>query len=63
MASEKKVKKKKLCKWSKKRIEKDFDTYAECVAPVTHVCTKCGRGASSGSYLCKGKKISRADCA
>jgi transcription initiation factor TFIIIB Brf1 subunit/transcription initiation factor TFIIB len=46
-------KKKKMCKWKKDDIEKDFKEYCKLIRKPEYVCMKCGRVASDKKFLCK----------
>ena len=52
-------KKKKLCKWDKDKIEKDFDELAKIVSPAKFLCKKCGRVANSEDWLHKPAAIDK----
>ena len=49
-----------ICKWKKKKLEKDFDKLKMIVYPPKFICKKCGRAAIDDKYLCKPVSIS--DC-
>lgn len=44
---------KKLCKWSKKRIEKHMSELREQLETPAYVCVKCARAANEKKLLCK----------
>lgn len=48
---------KSLCDWSKKDIERDFETLVRIVEQSNFVCRKCARSAGSSKYLCRPKRI------
>ncbi|MCA9012795.1 MAG: hypothetical protein KDB01_23750 [Planctomycetaceae bacterium] len=45
-----------LCEM-KKQLKADFSAYKLLVCPVTHICTKCGRGANDTGLLCKPERL------
>jgi hypothetical protein len=49
-----------LCKWKKKKFEKDYNKLKSIVYPPKYICKKCGRAAVNEEYLCKPVYI--ADC-
>ncbi|MFO7821493.1 MAG: hypothetical protein R6V56_05510 [Lentisphaeria bacterium] len=55
------VAKKKLCKLSRKDIEKNFPEYVELTNDPVYICKKCKRTAKQEKNLCKPKKIKTAD--
>lgn len=46
-------KRKTLCKWKKKDIEKHFEELVKLVCEPRYVCRKCGRAAHGEDCLCK----------
>ncbi|MFW6214997.1 MAG: hypothetical protein ACOC45_03535 [Alkalispirochaetaceae bacterium] len=48
---------KKLCKWSKKQIEKHMAELREQLETPTYVCVKCARAANDKKLLCKAIQI------
>ncbi|MEM6910910.1 MAG: hypothetical protein AAF555_04940 [Verrucomicrobiota bacterium] len=48
---------KRLCDWSKKEIEKDFDRLHALLFPPAFYCRKCARVAAEKKLLCKGEKL------
>ncbi len=47
---------KKMCKWDKAKIQKDFKAFSAAVGDADFACLKCGRAASSRKCLCKPEK-------
>ncbi len=48
---------KKMCKWDKSRIGKNFDEFSNMVRNPTHACTKCCRVSNNKKTLCKPKSL------
>jgi hypothetical protein len=44
---------KKMCKWGKGGIEKDFDKFTDMVRKPAYACGKCGRVARVKKAVCK----------
>ena len=42
-----------LCKWDKEKIEKDYKTLSKIVNPPKYICKKCGRVANAEEWLHK----------
>lgn len=53
--SEKKVKR--LCKWKKEQIDKDFDKLVDVIGTPRFACRRCGRAAADKKWLCKPAKL------
>ena len=45
--------KKTICKWDKDEIKDNLDKLREIVIPPKFICSKCGRVAKKGDFLCK----------
>lgn len=50
-----------LCHWTKSQLEKHFVLLTKIVAMPTYACTKCGRAANAKKWLCKPKKLAKAE--
>jgi hypothetical protein len=51
-------KKKVLCNWDKKRIEKKLPRLVEMIDNPEFVCRDCARAANGKEYLCKPVRLS-----
>jgi len=47
---------KKMCKWDKEKIKKNFQDFSKAVGSADYACMKCGRAAASKKALCKPEK-------
>ncbi len=43
---------KRMCKWTRKKLQKDLSTFSEAVKDPQFVCTKCIRIANTKKKLC-----------
>ncbi len=48
---------KRMCKWDKDTLKKNFDEFQEDVAKANFACLKCARVAATKQKLCKPKKL------
>ncbi len=48
---------KKMCKWERDKIKKDFAAFSAAVGAAEFACLKCGRAAASRKRLCKPGKL------
>jgi hypothetical protein len=48
---------KRMCKWDKDTLKKNFDDFQDDVGKAGFACTKCGRVAADKQKLCKAKKL------
>jgi hypothetical protein len=48
---------KKLCSWKKADISDNAKEFRKLVGHPKYYCTKCGRAAKDGKYLCKPDKL------
>ncbi len=48
---------KRMCKWDKDKIKKNFEEFQDSVGNADFACLKCGRAATDKQKLCKPKKI------
>jgi hypothetical protein len=47
------AKTRKMCKWSRKDLEKDFDAFRDLVKKPAYACMRCGHVARVKQALCK----------
>ena len=48
---------KRMCKWDKDKLKKDFGEFQVDVENAGFACVKCGRVAADKQKLCKPKKL------
>lgn len=48
---------KKMCKWDKEKIKRNFQDFSKAVGSADYACVKCGRAAASRKALCKPEKL------
>jgi hypothetical protein len=54
---ERDMSKRKLCKWDKARIKKDYAKLKKIVGDPHFVCSKCARVSIDSSHLCRPQKL------
>ncbi len=49
----------KLCKWPGEEYKKNFERLVKIVKKPKYVCTKCGRAARKGKWLCQPHELKK----